>query len=115
MAATSAKPYGASCARTARKAFGRSRSGASTKCRVRARSRKRPFARHCRGVAAPGGYGLGRRKRRLERSAAGLGERAIVVVRVEPAIGDQDVMGMDAPLGGKSGCPCERCGIDETA
>jgi len=62
-----------------------------------------------------GRYRLGRRQRALEWHSAALGQRAIVVVRIEPAIGDQHVMGVDPPLRGKRARPPERRGVKEAA
>ncbi len=62
-----------------------------------------------------GGHDLGRCQHRFERGAAGLGQRAIVIVRRKPAIGDQDVVGMDAPFCGECTRPGERHGVDITA
>jgi len=55
------------------------------------------------------------RKRRLERHAAMRGESAIVVFRGEPAIGNQDVMRLDAPSRGECGGTSERCLVGEPA
>jgi hypothetical protein len=56
-----------------------------------------PSRGRLRGTAAASprrGHSFGRRQHRFEKSAAGLGQRAIVVVRSEPAICDQDLVGM---------------------
>ncbi|ODS00443.1 hypothetical protein AUC69_00815 [Methyloceanibacter superfactus] len=54
-----------------------------------------------------------RRQRLLERRAADARQGAVIVVRVEPAIGDQHVVGMDAPLGGEAASLRQRRGVDE--
>jgi hypothetical protein len=51
----------------------------------------------------------------LEWRAASSRERAVIILRIEPAIGDQHLVRMHAPADGDRARPRERGGIDEAA